>query len=59
LSFFQNPAQSGFGSEVLNPVGSQSEKRIMFNTEPLTNQQCTLHNAHYGAPFLKKYIREI
>jgi len=32
LSFFQNPVQSGSGSEVQNPVGSRSGDRIMFNT---------------------------
>jgi len=32
LIFFQNPVRSGSGSEVQNPVGSQSGNRIMFNT---------------------------
>jgi len=45
LSFFQNPVQSGSGSEVLNPVGSRSEDRIMFNTAPvhLCNRGCRSH----------------
>jgi len=29
---FQNPVQSGSGSELQNPVGSRSGNRIMFNT---------------------------
>ena len=30
--FFQNPVQSGSGSELQNPVGSRSRNWIMFNT---------------------------
>ena len=29
LSFFQNPAQSGSGSEIQKPVGSRSGNRII------------------------------
>jgi len=32
VEFFQNPVQSGSGSEVQKPVGSRSGDRIMFNT---------------------------
>jgi len=32
LFFFQNPVQSGSGSELQNPVGSRSRNWIMFNT---------------------------
>jgi len=32
VEFFQNPVQFGSGSEVQNPVGSQSGNLIMFNT---------------------------
>ena len=30
--YFRNPVQSGYGSELQNPVGSRSGNRIMFNT---------------------------
>jgi len=45
LSLFQNPVQTGSVSEVLNPVGSRSGDRIMFNTDPvhLCNRGCRSH----------------
>ena len=32
VEFFQNPVQSGSGSEVQNPIGSLSWNQTMFNT---------------------------